>query len=135
MTKRKVTDEQEFADALKDNADYIHVEGDLADLTLKVKATGNIAWAVAIAAIGLAVAAFYMTVGTGGTAAPGTAALAATSVPVALGILGFGATTLIITLMIKAGSLKMAKDIIQSLRNNYVVVEKEKGSVLLKRAK
>jgi hypothetical protein len=52
----------------------IEIEGDLAKKIIRLKATGNVAWAIAIAAIGMAVVVLIVgtpaTVATGGLGAP-----------------------------------------------------------------
>ena len=65
-----VKNEKELAQAIKNGDDYIEVEGDLAKKTLKIKATGKVAWAIAIGGIGVATVAILTlpatTVATGG---------------------------------------------------------------------
>ena len=75
-----ITTEKELGEALKNDQDTIEIEGDLTTKVLKIKATGKVAWAVAIGAIGIAVA---ITLGSGGTAAP------------AAGIVGIGAVSVL----------------------------------------
>ena len=41
---RVVKDEKELAQAIKNNVDYIEVEGGIKDFFIKVKGTGKIAW-------------------------------------------------------------------------------------------
>ena len=74
---QKVTTEKELADAIKDNEDTITIEGDLAKKTLRIKATGKVAWVIAFEAIGVAVYSVMLTIGTGGASAPATGTEAA----------------------------------------------------------
>uniref|UniRef100_UPI003F583790 hypothetical protein n=1 Tax=Vibrio cholerae TaxID=666 RepID=UPI003F583790 len=51
-----ISNEADLGEALKREQDTIEIEGDLKNKVLKIKATGKVAWAVAIGAIGIAVA-------------------------------------------------------------------------------
>lgn len=55
MKRRKVSTEEELAAAIADGADYIEVEGDLANKTFRIRAAGNVAWAIALGCIATAV--------------------------------------------------------------------------------
>ena len=48
---KTVRTEEELASAMKSGEDTIVVEGDLANKTIKIKATGSIAWAIAFTAL------------------------------------------------------------------------------------
>jgi hypothetical protein len=72
--------EADLGEALKNEQDTIEIEGNLKKKVLRIKATGNVAWAVAIGAIGVAV---IIALGSGGTAAPVS------------GIVGFGAVSVL----------------------------------------
>lgn len=72
-----MTTEKEFGEALKNDQDTIEVEGDLAKKTIKIKATGKVAWGVCIGCIGVAVMLVVVTIGSGGTATPITGPTAA----------------------------------------------------------
>ena len=65
-----MTTEKEFGEALKNDQDTIEVEGDLAKKTIKIKATGKVAWAVCIGCVAIAMTALVVTIGSGGTATP-----------------------------------------------------------------
>lgn len=84
--------------ALKNGQDTIEIEGDLMKKVLRIKATGNVAWAIAIGAIGVAV---ILALGSGGTAAPvsGIVGFGAVSV------LGLSAATSAATIAIAAGGV------------------------------
>ena len=94
MTNKNKTikTEAELAEAIKNGDDTIEIEGDLANKTFKIKATGNVSWAIAIAAIGIAVYATIATIGSGGTTTPVTGTVGLIAAPAAISILG-GATT------------------------------------------
>lgn len=72
--------EEELGQALKGEQDTIEIEGSLKEKILKIKATGKVAWAVAIGAIGVAV---VLVLGTGGAAAPASS------------LIGFGAVSVL----------------------------------------
>ncbi len=72
-----MTTEKELGEALKNNQDTIEVEGDLAKKTIKIKATGKVAWAVCIGCVAVAVTLIVVTIGSGGTATPVTGPTAA----------------------------------------------------------
>ena len=50
-----VTNETELAKAMANNEPTIEIIGDLANKTIKIKASGSIAWAIAFAALGTAI--------------------------------------------------------------------------------
>jgi uncharacterized membrane protein len=50
-----VQTERELASAIKRDEDTIEITGDLANKTVRIRATGGVAWAIAFATIGLAV--------------------------------------------------------------------------------
>lgn len=52
-----IDNEKDLGKALKEDQETIEIEGDLKNKVIRIKATGKIAWAVAIGAIGVAVVA------------------------------------------------------------------------------
>lgn len=54
---KKVTTEEELSKAIINNQDTIEIEGDLAQKSIKIKATGKVAWAIAIGAVTIAITA------------------------------------------------------------------------------
>lgn len=52
-----ITNDKELGEALKAQKDTIEIEGNLKNKVLKIRATGTIAWAVCIGAIGITVVA------------------------------------------------------------------------------
>lgn len=123
-----VKTEKELGEALKREDEYIEIEGNLAEATVKIRAAGTVAWAIAIGAIGIAVYAAIATIGTGGTATPvtGTAALAAT--PAAVAILGGAATYTAISVTVAAGGVGA----LTSLRS-YKEVSRSHNKLILKK--
>ena len=130
----KVTTEEELGEAVKNNVESIEITGDLVGKTLKIKATGKVAWAVALGSLGVAVTclilrakgsdvventqtgkAITFTGAAGGTAVAATilgkAAFAAASIAAAAG--GVGALT--------------------SLRDKYKIIERAENKLILQR--
>ncbi|GKV90438.1 MULTISPECIES: hypothetical protein [Pectobacterium] len=124
-----ITTEKELAKALKEEKDTITIEGDLAKKTIKIKATGKIAWAIALAAIGIAVGSAIATAGTGGAAAPVTGATALLGAGGAVGVLGATTTTSAIAIAIAAGGV----GVLTRLRK-YTIVDKSDSRVVLRRS-
>lgn len=79
-----VRDNKGLGKAVKNNEDTIEIEGDLSKKVIKIKATGKVAWAVSIGAIGIAVAAALATPATGGT----SAVVGVVAAPAAVTVLG-----------------------------------------------
>lgn len=127
-----VFDPKDLKKAIENNQDTIEIKGNLADRTVKIKATGNVAWAIALGAVIVALGAIVIT-----PAAPPAAPLAAGTVgfmaPAAVATVGIGSTIAMISLAIAAGSATAAKLLFKKLRNDYVITEKRKGYVVLKR--
>ena len=96
-----MTTEREFGEALKNEQDTIEIEGDLAKKTIRIQATGKVAWGVCIGCIAVAVTMSVVTIGSGGTATPVTGPSAALS-------LGAAATTLGMSTAITATGIAIA---------------------------
>jgi hypothetical protein len=124
-----VTTEAELADAVNRNEDTIIIEGDLAKRTVRIKATGSVAWVVAIGSIGIVFYGVVATLGTGGAAAPiATVGFAAGSAA-AISVLGAAATTAAISMAVSVRSLSVLK----KLRGNYKIAINSGDKVTLKR--
>lgn len=123
-----VKTEKELAKALKRRDDTIEIEGNLANKTIKIRATGTIAWAVAIGAIGVAVYATITTIGTGGATAPVTATFAFVAAPAAVGVLGGATTATAIAIAVAAGGIEA----LTSLRG-YKEVSRSPNKLILKK--
>lgn len=50
-----ITDEKELRQALQDGTDSIEIEGNLKDKVVRIKASGKVAWVIALGAIAVAV--------------------------------------------------------------------------------
>lgn len=119
-----VNDSKGLGEALKNDADEIVIEGDLKEKVVRIKAKGKVAWAVAIGAIGVAVASVIMAPTTGGTS--GVAGLV--TAPAAVSILGASTTTTAIGIAIAAGGVGA----LNSLRK-YKIVKNEGNRLVLRK--
>ncbi|WP_350647398.1 hypothetical protein [Pseudomonas sp. HY13-MNA-CIBAN-0226] len=124
-----VTTEAELADAVNRNEDTIIIEGDLAKKTVRIKATGTVAWVVAIGSIGIVFYGVVATLGTGGAAAPIATVGFATGSAAAISVLGAAATTAAISMAVSVRSLSVLK----KLRGNYKIAINSGDKVTLKR--
>lgn len=118
----------ELAAAIKSGQSTIEIEGNLAKKVIRLKATGPVAWAVAIGCIGIAGVATAATFGSGGTATPVTAptvGVVATGATVALG--GAEVATVAAALAVAAGGVSM----LSKLYSGYRIAEKSAGRVVL----
>ena len=110
---------KEFAEAVKNNEEYITIEGDLKNGVLRIKATGKVAWGVCVASLAVAIAAVAVApVGGGGLVmvTPAAAMLGAAVVPaVAIGVCAGGV------------------GVLNTLRDKYKIVEKTDTYITLKR--
>lgn len=125
---KKVRTEAELGEALKNNEESIEIEGDLARKTFKIRATGNVAWAVCIGAIGIATYSVIATVGTGGTSAPVTATTAGFTAATATTVLGGAVTYSAIAIAVAAGGVGA----LNKLRK-YKQVSYENSRLILRR--
>lgn len=127
-----IRNEEDLAEEIKNEKDTIEIEGDLANKIIKIRATGNVAWAIAVGAIGITAGAAYVTltpspdpVTKGFVPATGIAAGGA-----AIAILGVSTTTAAIALVRAAGSIS----VLNKLRS-YKVLDQGTDRIVLKRSK
>jgi hypothetical protein len=113
--------EKELGEALKNDQDTIEIEGDLQKKVLKIKATGKVAWAIAIGAIGIAV---VVALGSGGAAAPASGVVGIGAVSV----LGFSTAMSAVGIAIAAGGVGA----LNSLRR-YKIISQSGGKLVLSR--
>lgn len=123
-----VKTEKELGEALKRGDDTIEIEGDLANKIIKIRATGKVAWVIAIAAIGVAFYAIVATAGTGGTAAPVTGISALIAAPAAVVVLGGAVTYTAIAIAVAAGGIGA----LTSLRD-YKEISRSQNKLVLKK--
>ncbi|EQC1088005.1 hypothetical protein [Klebsiella pneumoniae] len=122
-----ITTEKDLGDAINRGESTIEISGDLAKKTLRIKATGAVAWAVAIGAISISFYAAMLTIGSGGTTAPVAGPVVAGLTAGSAGILGVPATISAISLAVSAGSL----GVLNKLRTGYNITKKEGDIVIL----
>ena len=120
----KVSTEKELGEALKRKEDMIEITGDLAKKSFKLRATGKVAWAIALTAISIAV----YSVATAPVSGGATAAVSAVAAPAAIGILGGATTYSAIAIAIAAGGVGA----LTSLRK-YKEISRTSSSLTLKR--
>lgn len=124
-----ITTNEELGEAINRGEDTIIIEGDLKDKVLKVKATGKVAWAVAIGALAIAVTSVIARkedVPTTQTGKAITFTGSAAGSAVAAGILG-KASVAAIGIAIAAGGVGA----LTSLRDNYRIASKEGDRLIL----
>jgi hypothetical protein len=123
----------ELNDAMKRGDSTIEIEGDLANRIIRIKATGAVAWAVAVGAIGIVVysvvSAPVTTVATGGADVPAKGFASGIAGGAAVTVLGFEATAAAISLAISAGGI----GILTRLRSDYKIVESRDRLVVLQK--
>ena len=127
MEAKKVKTEEELADALKHNENTIEIEGSLIDKIIKIKATGNVSWAIAIGAISIAIVGIVYPVPEP-TSQAATKGVAAITVAGATSILGAGAATTAVLIAIAAGGV----GVLNKLRD-YKIIEKTDKKIVLRR--
>lgn len=127
MSRARVRTEKELVKAIKEEKDIIEIEADLGEKVIRIKATGKVAWAVAIGAIGVAVTATFLIVPTGGASAPATGALLPAAVAFGGGIGGISVACAAVSIAVAAGGVGA----LNTLRE-YDLTEKD-GMVILKR--
>lgn len=97
--------EEELAKAIERNEDSIEIEGDLAQKTIRIRAAGKVAWAIAFGAITVAVLATLSMIGTAGTDSVVAAPIALISATGAVGVLGATTTYSAVAIAVAAGGV------------------------------
>lgn len=120
---------KELGEALKNNEDTIEIQGNLVTKTVRIRATGKVAWVVAFGAIGVA---FYSIV-TAPASAPATGGSAQMAGFTAAGIgaastLGASTTATAIAIAVAAGGIGS----LTSLRK-YKEISRSEDRLVLKR--
>lgn len=87
-----VSTAKELGTAISNNENQIIIEGSLGDAVITINAIGPVAWAVAIGAIGVAIAGIAITAGTAGAGAPVGAASELVAAPALIATLGSAST-------------------------------------------
>ena len=123
-----ITSEKELSKAIKDGQDTIEIEGDLIGKTIRIKATGKVAWGVVVAAMGAAIATVLLTTRTGPSTASMSLAVNAVAIPGATAILGLPATISALTIAIAGGGI----GVLNKLRD-YKIVSREDSKLILQK--
>lgn len=122
---------KELGQAIKNGVDTIVIEGDLAKTTFKIKATGKVAWAVAIGAVGIAAySAIHITTSTATNLNMGKNIAftgGAVGTTTAITILGTATTWSAISIAVAAGGVGA----LTSLRNKYKIASKDSDKLIL----
>lgn len=127
-----VNNEKDLADALKNNEDFIEIEGDLANETVKIKATGKVAWFVAVGAVTAALVFAFATIKGNEGSKPATAVGTVAFSAGAVSILGVSTTSTLISIGVAAGSVIAGRAILNKLYD-YEIVSKSTNRVVLRR--
>ncbi|WP_434624044.1 hypothetical protein [Azospirillum sp. B2RO_4] len=124
-----ISSNSELKDAINKGQDTISIEGDLAKKILKIKATGKVAWLVAIGAIGLSAYALISAPATAPVTGGANFAASAIGGGAAVSILGASTTAFAISLAVAAGGV----GILKTLYSGYKVESNKNGVVVLKK--
>ena len=124
MESVRVTTAEELGKAIKNNVESIEIEGDLTSKVIRIKATGKVAWAVAIGGIAVSVAAIICAPSTAGAST--VAGIIAS--PVAIGVLGVSATCTAIAIAVATGGIAGL-----NMLRKYKIVSREGNKLVLKK--
>lgn len=123
-----ITSEKELSKAIKEGQDTIEIEGDLIGKTIRIKATGKVAWGVVVAAMGAAIATVLVTTRTGPSTVPMSLAVNAVAIPSTTAILGLPATISALTIAVAGGGI----GVLNKLRD-YKIVSREDSKLILQK--
>ena len=124
MATKSVHTEEELGKGLNDDEETIEIEGDLRNKELKIKATGKVAWAVAVGCIAVAIAAILVSPASGGA----SSAVGVIVAPAAFAALGMPVAVSAIAIAVAAGGVGA----LNKLRR-YKVVANDNNRLVLKK--
>lgn len=124
-----INNSKDLGKALKNDQDEIEITADLHNRIVKVKATGKIAWAIAIGAIGVAVVSALSAPPSAGASSPVAVPAGFTGGGVAVTILGLSTTKAAISIAVAGGGV----GVLTSLRNKYNMKKLPNGNYLLRK--
>lgn len=101
----KVRNEEELGKALKNNVDLIEVEYELKRKVVRIRAIGDVAWMVCIAAMTVGVAYIIATAATAGTTAPVNALIATPALAGAVTVMGVPTTISAVSIAVAGGGV------------------------------
>ena len=119
---------EELGKAIKNKEDTIEIEGDLKNQVIRIKATGKVAWGVCVVSLGVAVIAYLSIPAATAGATPVGGAVSALSGVSATGVAGSAAVPAVM-IGVAAGGIGA----LNTLRDKYKIVEKNKKCIKLKR--
>lgn len=123
-----ITTNAELGEALKNNKDYIEIEGDLAKNIITIKATGSVAWVIAFGAITVAVVGILAIPPAAPPLAVAKLAATTTAIP-AVSILGISATISAISIAVAVGSVSALNKLrdyrLEKISNTRVILHKK----------
>jgi len=117
----RVKTEEELAEAIENEEETIEIEGDLKEKVIKIKATGKVAWIIALGAIGVAVT---VVIASGGSLAPASGIIGVA----AISILGLPVAISAVSIAVAAGGVA----VLNKLRK-YKIVKNDDEVLILKK--
>jgi len=126
MTRRRVSTEEEFAKAMKDDTvDEVEITGSMKDKMLKVRARGKITWGIVAGSFAVAGAVILTSPTTGGL----SSILSLPALAPAVGVLGTTLVAFLVKLIIAFGSI----GILTQLRDGIIIEETPYSAIFKKR--
>jgi len=122
--KKTIRTEKELGEALKNEQSFIEIEGDLAQKVIRIRATGRVAWLVAIGGITIALAGVVVAIPSGGTGGLAGAVGGSAAITV-LGLTTFSAA---VAISKSAGSVEALNQL-----REYQVVAQSSNKLVLKK--
>ena len=132
---RRVKNKKDLADAIAAKESTIEIEGNLAKRVIRIKATGPVAWGIAIGAIGIAAFSVHKLTSSQTASSELKAAYAVSSVAsfavgaVTATSLGFSTTAFAVGLAIASGGTA----ILTSIYSDYDIADRTSNSITLNR--
>lgn len=133
---KTVTTAADLGKAIKNGENEIAIEGDLAQKVIRIKATGNVAWAIALGAVTIGIAAVLaspgVVTGPAGIVVEGTlVTLATTTCAAAVAIWGVKTTVAAISIGVGGQNVKA----LRKLKDNYEITQKGSSKVIIRKTK
>jgi hypothetical protein len=125
-----VTDAKDLGKRMKNDDDYLELEGDLARKVLKIKAKGKVAIGAAVAIVAGILAAVVITAGSGGTSIPLTAPIGAAEYAALIPIVGsLDLATVIVAIAIGGGNAAILHKLfdydITKIDDDHIILKKK----------
>jgi hypothetical protein len=124
-----IHNEADLGRAIKNNQESIEIEGDLAKKVIRIKATGKLAWAIAIASIVITVGIVLTLPVTAPATAGATAAANFAVLGPAIGIMGVGPAIAAVSIAVAGGGIavlnKLRKYKITKISDKHVKLTRQ----------